>query len=124
MGKIQFKDLIKCVVWGIVLAAILFGFALIIARHTHYIFKDILFCEGIAFTIIGLFSCVGGDPMGTSIQGLGQNNAQYIGSANLEISKMEQDKGRNRFKTTISASISMISVIIAGILCIIINFII
>ncbi|GAA0071173.1 hypothetical protein UT300003_26970 [Clostridium sardiniense] len=124
MDKIQVKSLIKCVIWGIVWAAILFVAAIVISKYTEHVFKDVLFIEGIIFVIIGIFSCVGGDPMGVSLQGLGQNNAQYIGSANLEISKMEKDRGRNRFKTTISASISMISLIIGGILCIIINFII
>lgn len=124
MEKIQVKSLIKCAIWGIIWAALLFGTALIITRYTDYIFKDVLFIEGFIFVIIGSFSCIGGDPRGVSIQGLGQNNAQYIGSANLEISRMEKDKGRNSLKTTISASISMMSLIIGGILCIIINFII
>lgn len=61
--------------------------------------------------------------MGLSMQGLGQNNAQYIANANLEVSKMEKDK-TNNIKTTISAGLSTVSLIIGGLLVIAINFII
>ena len=61
--------------------------------------------------------------MGLSMQGLGQNNAQYIANANLEVSKMEKEK-TNNIKTTISAGLSTVSLIIGGLLVIAINFII
>ena len=71
----------------------------------------------------GVLSSIGGNPMGLSMQGLGQNNAQYIANANLEVSKMEKDK-TNNIKTTISAGLSTVSLIIGGLLVIAINFII
>lgn len=107
------------IIWGIVL----FGVALIITNFKDYELRDVLFVEGIIFVIGGVLSSIGGNPMGLSMQGLGQNNAQYIANANLEVSKMEKDK-TNNIKTTISAGLSTVSLIIGGLLVIAINFII
>ena len=107
------------IIWGIVL----FGVALIITNFKDYELRDVLFVEGIIFVVGGVLSSIGGNPMGLSMQGLGQNNAQYIANANLEVSKMEKDK-TNNIKTTISAGLSTVSLIIGGLLVIAINFII
>ena len=113
MEKSILKTIGKCVIFGIIWGIVLFGVALI----------DVLFVEGIIFVVGGVLSSIGVNPMGLSMQGLGQNNAQYIANANLEVSKMEKDK-TNNIKTTISAGLSTVSLIIGGLLVIAINFII
>lgn len=123
MEKSILKTIGKCVIFGIIWGIVLFGVALIITNFKDYELRDVLFVEGIIFVVGGVLSSIGGNPMGLSIQGLGQNNAQYIANANLEVSKMEKDK-TNNIKTTISAGLSTVSLIIGGLLVIAINFII
>ena len=123
MEKSILKTIGKCVSFGIIWGIVLFGVALIITNFKDYELRDVLFVEGIIFVIGGVLSSIGGNPMGLSMQGLGQNNAQYIANANLEVSKMEKDK-TNNIKTTISAGLSTVSLIIGGLLVIAINFII
>ena len=123
MEKSILKTIGKCVIFGIIWGIVLFGIALIITNFKDYELRDVLFVEGIIFVVGGVLSSIGGNPMGLSMQGLGQNNAQYIANANLEVSKMEKDK-TNNIKTTISAGLSTVSLIIGGLLVIAINFII
>ena len=123
MEKSILKTIGKCVIFGIIWGIVLFGVALIITNFKDYELRDVLFVEGIIFVVGGVLSSIGGNPMGFSMQGLGQNNAQYIANANLEVSKMEKDK-TNNIKTTISAGLSTVSLIIGGLLVIAINFII
>ena len=123
MEKSILKTIGKCVLFGIIWGIVLFGVALIITNFKDYELRDVLFVEGIIFVVGGVLSSIGGNPMGLSMQGLGQNNAQYIANANLEVSKMEKDK-TNNIKTTISAGLSTVSLIIGGLLVIAINFII
>ena len=123
MEKSILKTIGKCVIFGIIWGIVLFGVALIITNFKDYALRDVLFVEGIIFVVGGVLSSIGGNPMGLSMQGLGQNNAQYIANANLEVSKMEKDK-TNNIKTTISAGLSTVSLIIGGLLVIAINFII
>ena len=61
--------------------------------------------------------------MGLSLQALGQNNAQYVASANLEVIKMEKEKHHNKFKTNLRSSLNRVSLTIGGVICVIINFI-
>ncbi len=123
MEKSILKTIGKCVIFGIIWGIVLFGVALIITNFKDYELRDVFFVEGIIFVVGGVLSSIGGNPMGLSMQGLGQNNAQYIANANLEVSKMEKDK-TNNIKTTISAGLSTVSLIIGGLLVIAINFII
>ena len=123
MEKSILKTIGKCVIFGIIWGIVLFWVALIITNFKDYELRDVLFVEGIIFVVGGVLSSIGGNPMGLSMQGLGQNNAQYIANANLEVSKMEKDK-TNNIKTTISAGLSTVSLIIGGLLVIAINFII
>ena len=123
MEKSILKTIGKCVIFGIIWGIVLFGVALIITNFKDYELRDVLFVEGIIFVVGGVLSSIGGNPMGLSMQGLGQSNAQYIANANLEVSKMEKDK-TNNIKTTISAGLSTVSLIIGGLLVIAINFII
>ena len=123
MNKTLLKSLEKCILWGVIWAIILFIIANILVNLKGFLLKDVLFIEGIIFIMLGLFACIGGNPMGLSLQSMGQNNAQYTSNANLEVSKMESINKSN-FKNTISVSINTVSLILAGIVCLIINYII
>lgn len=123
MNKTLLKSLEKCILWGVIWTIILFIIANILVNLKGFLLKDVLFIEGIIFIMLGLFACIGGNPMGLSLQSMGQNNAQYTANANLEVSKMESTNKSN-LKNTISVSINTVSLILAGIVCIVINYII
>ena len=123
MEKSILKTIGKCVIFGIIWGIVLFGVALIITNFKDYELRDVLFVEGIIFVVGGVLSSIGGNPMGLSMQGLGQNNAQYIANANLQVTKMEKDKAKI-IKTTVAVGLSTVSLVIGGVLIIVINFII
>lgn len=123
MDKDILKSIRKCAMFGVVWAILLFVIAFLITTLKDYNLKDVLFIEGIAFVAFGILSCIGGNPLGLSIQGLGQNNAQYITNSNLQVSKLEKANTKN-IKTTLSIGLNTFSLVLAGILLITINFII
>lgn len=105
---------IKSFLWGIAWfgVAVLIGF--IITEVTAYKnFENILFIEGIILVFVGIFASISGDPMGLSMQGLGQDSAQYSASANLEVTKMEREKS-NR-KLDVALAVSTFSLILGGV---------
>jgi hypothetical protein len=116
------KQLLNCALAGIVWFLIAIGIGLLIMKFTSYNFKDILFMEGILLIIIGALSSIGGNPMGLSLQSLGQVNSQFASNVNLEVTTKE--KNSYNLKTTISFGVSMIALIIGGALSILLNFII
>ena len=123
MDKDILKNIRKCTILGFIWAILLFVIAFLITTLKDYNLKDVLFIEGIAFVAFGILSCIGGNPLGLSIQDLGQNNAQYIANSNLEVTKLEKANTKN-IKNTLSIGLSTISLVLAGVLVIIINFII
>lgn len=123
MNKTLLNSLEKSILWGVIWSILLFIIANIIVIFKGFLLKDVLFIEGIIFIMLGIFACIGGNSMGLSLQSLGQNNTQYNTNANLEVSKMENSNKAN-LKNTISVSINTLSLIFAGIACIIINYII
>ena len=105
---------IKSFLWGIAWfgVAVLIGF--IITKVTAYKnFENILFIEGIILVFVGIFASISGDPMGLSMQGLGQNSAQYSASATLEVTTMEREKS-NR-KLDVALAVSTFSLILGGV---------
>lgn len=90
MNKSQIKALIKCIVWGILWAIVFILIGFVIVNFTSYSLKDVVFIEGIVLVALGALSLIGGNPTGLSLQALGQNNAQYVANANLEVTKMEK----------------------------------
>ena len=116
------KQLLKCVFAGVIWFLVAIGTSFLTIRFTGYSFKDILFVGGILLIIIGALSSIGGNPMGLSLQSLGQVNSQYISNANLEVTKKE--KSSYDFKTTLSFGVSMVALIIGGVLSIFLSLII
>ena len=115
--------LIKSIIWGVIWLGVASLVGLLITKFTNYkSFENVLFIEGLIMIFIGIATSISGDPMGISLQGLGQNNAQYINNANLEISKME--KQRVTVKRNIAFALSTFSLLIGGILSAGITFLI
>lgn len=114
--------LLKSLIWGLMWLIIASILGFIISKiMTSRSFQDILFIEGLVLIFIGIFASISGDPRGISMQGLGQNNAQYINNANLEVARMEKEKVH--IKTDIKFALSTFSLVIGGVLSIIVTFI-
>jgi hypothetical protein len=124
VDKSELKPLINCAIWGILWSIIFILIGFIIANFTSYILKDVLFVEGMLVVIIAASSSISGNPLGLSLQALGQNSAQYVANANLEVTKMEKQKQHNTFKTNLRSSLNAVSLFIGGVICIVINFMI
>lgn len=118
MGKKIVKLIINVLGW-IIISLVLAG---ILVGSRNLVFKDIIFIEGIFLIIIGLTSTIGGDPLGLSLQGLGNMNEQYMANANLEGSKMEKEKNNYQIKTTMKIFLSTTVLVISGLILILINF--
>ena len=115
--------LIKSLIYGLGCLGLLLLVGFIITKVTSYKnLENILFIEGIIAIFIGIFTSISGDPMGSSLQGLGDINAQQISTANLETTRKEKEKVNNRIN--ISFAVSTFSLFIGGILSVILSFII
>ena len=116
----NFKILSKCILFGVIWSIILVLIGIVIVKFNNFSLKDVLFIEGVAVAISGAFSFISGNPSGISLSSLGQDNAQYIATANLETSKIEKQK--NNMKTDFKISLSGLSLFLGGIICIIISY--
>lgn len=114
--------LLKLIIGGFILGVLFIIIALIISNFTNFQLNDVLFIEGIVIVILAISSTFSGNPMGLSLQGLGQINAQYIANANLEVTRMEHNKEMPNKKLSPKALFNSWSLILAGLLCILLNF--
>lgn len=124
MNQKIFKSFIKSIFLGILWSIILVMIGLVVESFNNYTFKDVLFVESIILIILALFSAMSGNPTGLSLQGMGQNNAQYIANSNLEISRIENEKSKRNLKIMVNIGFSAVSLIVGGVIGIIVDFII
>lgn len=120
----DFKVITRCIIWGVVWAIIFIILGFIIVKFSDFNLKDVLFIEGIVLVILGASSCIGGNPLGLSIQAMAQSNAQYAANANLEITRMEKEKNNRTSNLSLRSAFNLVSLVFAGIICIIINYLI
>lgn len=123
MRKNIFKIITKYIAFVFIWSILLFAIAITLLKTKGYLLKDILFVEGLLFILLGTLSSISGNPIGISIQSLGQNNSQFNSNVNLEVSKIEKEKTKDILKLSISPSIGAISLIVVGIFSIISTFI-
>ena len=125
MYKSRIRSFGKCVMYAAILIAVLILTALVITKIAMCPLNDALFMEGILFIMLGVFSSIGGNPIGLSFQVMEQNNAQYLAKVDKENFELEKKNEESpKIETTISISTTMISLVIAGVVCILINCII
>lgn len=124
MSKSLLKSIGTFILLSILWSAFLFIIAFILVNVKGYILKDVLLIESIIFVVFGGFASISGNPKGLSIKSMGQSNAQYAGNANLEITRMENEKTKNDVKTIVNNWIGRISLLFSGILCMIISFLV
>lgn len=123
MGNFDIKSIKKVALFSVAWTIALLILAFIITGISSYNFKDTLFVLGIIVFLIGILSNISGEPKGLSMQSLGSINAQQVSSANLEIKKLEEEKLKNA-KATLKEGFNSYSMVIAGAVLIIVNFMI
>lgn len=121
MGNLDIKGLKKVALFSLIWIIALFVLAFIITGVSTYNFDDTLFVLGIIVFLIGVLSNVSGEPMGLSMQSLGSVNAQQVANANLEVKKLEEEKLKN-VKSTLKEGFNSYSMVLAGAILIIVNF--
>lgn len=124
MDNYKIKLFLKFVLFGVIWALISAGIGLLISEFTDYNFRDVFFVEGMVLIIIGIFSSIGGKLTGLPLQ-LKSLNPQYVTNGYLQMKDIEKkEKNSDVRKMNISIGISGIALIVGGVICMIINFVI
>lgn len=124
MSKSLLKSIGTFILLSMLWSGFLFIIAFILVNVKSYILKDVLLIESIIFVVFGGFASISGNPKGLSIKSMGQSNAQYAGNANLEITRMENEKTKNYVKMVASNGVGRISLLFSGIVCMIISLLV
>lgn len=116
--KVDIKSIIKLVISAILF--LILGF--IISKVSDYNLNNVFFVEGIILIFGGILSSMKGNTKGLSMQGLGRIEAQYISNINLEITKREREKVN--LKEEMKFVFSDLVLILSGLTCIVVNYLI
>ncbi len=116
--KSKGKNIIKLLIWGIILCLAYFLISLIVSKFTAIALVDSVFYVSMLFIIIGIILIMKGNPTGLSLKSLDSpQSAQYIANENLEVLRMER-KSTNFYKNfkkhAVVESNSMSLVLIIG----------
>lgn len=126
MDNYKIKLFLKFVLFGVIWALISASIGLLISEFMDYNFRDVFFVEGMVLIIIGIFSSIGGKLTGLPLQ-LKSSNPQYVTNGYLQMKDIEKKEKKNNSdvrKINISIGISGIALIVGGVICMIINFVI
>ena len=115
------KSILKCSFFALIWAIACIGIAFGIGNVTAYNIQDVLFVEGMVLLGLSILSSVSGNSNGISFGALGQNNAQYVMNANLAVT--EKERTLNSLKADFKMGFSSTVLVLAGVFCIIANFI-
>jgi len=118
----KIKLFLRFVLFGAIWALISAGIGLLISEFTDYNFRDVFFVEGMVLIIIGIFSSIGGKLTGLPLQ-LKSSNPQYVTNGYLQMKDIEK-KEKNSDVRKVNIRISGIALIVGGLVCMIINFVI
>ena len=102
MSKHILKLFLKQMFWIIVQVIVLLAIGIGLSEIKGYSIKDVIFVEGIIVIILALFTSMQGNPMGLSIQSMGQNNAQINSNNNIKIKEIEEKKTKNKVRSTLN----------------------
>lgn len=118
------KQLLKCLIRGIIIATICIIIGLLITNFSKFLLYNVLFIEGMILIVIGGISIVGGISAGNSLKTLGRDNTQYNTTLNYEIVKKENEIKKSGLSSNKGIPYDMISAVIAGLVCIVVVIVI
>lgn len=116
------KKITISLVLSIIFVAIGYLIAFLISNYYHTNFKNVMFLEGLATTLITVLFSIQGNPSGINLHGLGQETPQYSAYANLETTRMERES-TNYFKnfknhSVVKLTFNSLTIVFGGILII------
>lgn len=123
MNKKNLKNLSKILVISLTSLIIALSLGQFISSFQGCHFRDIIFVEGIAILMMGLFSSIGGNPMSLSLQDFGQINPQWLANISLETNEIDRKRIVDSCKVTLNVDIINISLMLGGTIILIISFI-
>lgn len=116
------NKILKVGCFGVIWSAVALLIATVLQKNIAFNFKDIMFVEGMLMVVIATLASISGNSLGISLQGLGNNNAQYMANANLEITKREKELTKSIVKSNVKFGVSSICLLIGGIITLLLNF--
>jgi hypothetical protein len=124
MKSYALKFLSKIFFFGVIMALIFVGIAVLISNKKGYLLRDVLFIQGMGIIFLGILASISENPLGFSLFGLGRINTQLINNVHPDATKMKESKFGNPTKITFNHTIATVSFIVSGIICVIVNYII
>lgn len=94
MKKISIKSIFTFIFFTVLLTIL--GGAISLALVKLNVFAELnttFYILGLVFSAGGIFSAISGNPVEASMQGLGQNNAQYLATSNMNAKEKEEKLG-------------------------------
>lgn len=94
MKKISIKSIFTFIFFTVLLTIL--GGAISLALVKLNVFAELnttFYILGLVFSAGGIFSAISGNPVEASMQGLGQNNAQYLATGNMKAKEKEEKLG-------------------------------
>lgn len=86
------KNIGNAVLLGLAVSGAGYAIAVLVARRSGTGFSDVLFIEGFITGAIGLMMSMKGNPAGTSLQGLGLQNANQLSNVQMDATQTEREK--------------------------------
>lgn len=124
MKSYALKVLSKILFFGLIIAFIFIGVAILISNKKGYLLKDVLFIQGMGIIFLGILASISDNPLGFSLFGTGRINTQITSTANSEAAQMKGSKLNTPIKMIFNYTIATMSFIVSGIICVIVNYII
>ena len=119
MKKISIKSISIFISFTVILTIIGALISLLLVKLNIFSqLNNTFYILGLVFAAGGIFSSISGNPVESSMQGLGQNNAQYLATANIKAKEKEEKLGHG---LNINFARSSWIFVVSGILMIIIS---
>jgi len=116
------KKFLYLLLFSLVYVGIGYVIGILISNRFDYALQEVLSYEGLILLIIGILFSMKGNPSGSSISGVGQNNANAMSFYDLEVTRLERESNpyhKDFLKNNIVVfAFSNLSIILGGILII------
>lgn len=122
MNKLRFKSVFKNTFLELILCLTLLFTAFLISTFSSYLFKDILFIEGIILILLSTLSFSESYPFTSSCRTISQFSSQFISKSIIYIPDEKRENKIIDEKPT--NKVTLVSLIVCGLILIIINFLI
>ncbi|MEG2289427.1 MAG: hypothetical protein RR891_05220 [Clostridium sp.] len=124
MKNNNFKELMKCIGLAIFWTIVIVVITLFISKVKDTNFKDSLFFISLAVIAIGIFVLMSGNPLGLPVYHLGGNSSGFTANIIHMVMTREKEKNNRGHQLSLKSCFNISSIILAGIICFIIDVLI